>query len=55
MNLFSMHLVPVILAQLIISVPNSAQNLNRGNATDLMALLDFKNRITDDPFKIMAS
>lgn len=56
MKLFSVHLFPVILAQLmIIPLLNSAQNPSRGNATDLMALLDFKNRIADDPLGIMVS
>ncbi|KAH6787119.1 hypothetical protein C2S52_006671 [Perilla frutescens var. hirtella] len=50
---FFFDFFPVILVQLmIISVLDSASN---PNVTDLTALLDFKNRITDDPLGIMAS
>ncbi|KAI3474194.1 hypothetical protein Pfo_028982 [Paulownia fortunei] len=48
--------LPVILVQLMmLSVLDSAQNPSRGNPIDLMALLDIKNRITEDPLGIMAS
>ncbi|KAH6836951.1 hypothetical protein C2S53_013427 [Perilla frutescens var. hirtella] len=53
MACFLSSFLPFILVQfMMISVLHSANN---PNAADLMALLDFKNRITEDPLGIMAS
>ncbi|XP_050211314.1 putative receptor-like protein kinase At3g47110 [Mercurialis annua] len=46
------HWVFLILVSCIFSGSESA---NLGNVTDKLALLDFKNRITQDPLRIMSS